>query len=133
MGRRRRGLASLVSIGEEALKRGWFAVNAIKRLAKSDNPREQLKTERTYFEAHKRAQTRRRVAAAQDDLAAERNGDTLGWYSVLSPTTCALCRSLHGKNYSHRRGTPHGRPGTVHGKECKCFAGPPHPNGRMIT
>jgi hypothetical protein len=130
---RRRGLASLISRGEEALKRGWFALNALKRMAGSDDPRAQLQTERRNFKAHKDAQKRRRVASEQDDLAAERYGDTLGWYSVLGATTCPECRHLHGNNYSHRRGTSHGRPGTVHGNTCQCFAGPPHPNGRLIA
>lgn len=132
MGRTRRGIASLVSLGEEALKRGWFAVNAIKRLAKSENPREQLKTERVYFDAHKKAQAKRKAVSDQIDAAAARYGPVLGWRAQMDPRTTAECRQANGKNFRADRRPSIGYPGTVH-PNCRCEITAPYPNAREIT
>lgn len=134
---RRRGIASLLSRGQEALKRGWFAVRALERLAKAQDPRKQLQAERRNFEAHKKAQRKRKLANEQDDLAAERYGDTLGWNLGPNTNHCAVCKRQAGNNYSNRRGTKHGRPGATTGvgacgANCHCFASPPIKGARML-
>jgi hypothetical protein len=134
---RRRGIASLLSRGQEALKRGWFAVRAIERLAKADDPKRQFQAERSNFNAHKKAQKKRRLANEQDDLAAERYGDTLGWNLGTNDNHCLVCKKQAGNNYSNQRGTQHGRPGSTTGADacganCHCHAGPPFPGARML-
>lgn len=132
MARTRRRLASLITRGEEAVKRGWYGVNALKRIAASEDKRAQLTTERkVYFPAHQKAQDKRRAVAAQIDAAADRYGPLLGWEAKMDATTTPDCRSANGKNFSayHRPGI--GWPGTTHAN-CRCRVVEPYPNARTI-
>lgn len=132
MGRLRRGIATLASRGEEALMRGWFGLNALKRLATAEDRRAQLDTEKRYFKAHQDAQRKRRAVAAQVDAAAERYGPLLGWRAKMDERTTAECRDAHGKNFKATKPPAIGLPGTVH-LHCRCEITEPYPNGRMIN
>lgn len=127
----RRGIASLISRGEEAVKRGWFGVNALKRIATNEDPRAQLEKEKTYFQAHKAAQEKRRAVSAQVDAAAARYGPVLGWRAKMDSRTTAECRAAHGRNFSALRPPAIGLPGTVH-PHCRCETVEPYPNAREI-
>lgn len=127
MGGARRGLASLISRGEEALKRGWFGVNALKRIATNEDPRAQLAKEKTYFKAHKAAQEKRRAVAAQVDAAAARYGPLLGWRAKMDSRTTSECRDAHGRNFRADRRPEIGWPGTTH-PHCRCEVVAPYDN-----
>jgi hypothetical protein len=131
VGRARKGIASLLSRGEEALKRGWFGVNALRRIAVSEDHLGQLAKEKKHFQAHKQAQAKRRAVAAQVDAAAERYGSLLGWHSVRGLTTEPECKQAHGKNFQANRPPSIGYPGAVH-PHCRCSVVAPWENGRML-
>jgi hypothetical protein len=124
----RRGVAGLLNINEERLRRGWFAVNALKRLAKAEDKRTQWDKEKRYFEAHRQMGDRRARQAEIRDHMASLYGRKLGWYSVLGATTDAHCAHNHGKNFYYDRRPRGGFPGEVH-PHCKCTPGAPWPWG----
>lgn len=126
-----RGLASLTSLAEEALMRGFFAINAIKRIAAAEDKRAQLDNERTYFDAHKRASKRRRAVVEQVDAASARYGPVLGWKATLDARTTPECRNAHGSNFRADRPPSIGYPGATHPR-CRCEVTAPHTNGRML-
>lgn len=126
-----RGFASLTSLAEEALMRGFFAINAIKRIAGAEDKRAQLANERTYFDAHKKAQKRRRAVMEQVDAAASRYGPVLGWRAQVDSRTTGECRQANGKNFRADRPPSIGYPGTVH-PHCRCEITAPHTSGRML-
>src|SRR5215212_9600187 len=99
LGRKRSSVAAFLSRGEEAVLRGWFVVNALKRLSQAEDKRHQLEKEKTYFKAHTRARERRRAAADMVDSATQVYGPTLGWRAVLDDRTSADCRAAHNKNF----------------------------------
>lgn len=129
----RSGIASLISRGEEALKRGWFAVNALKRLAKAEDKRAQMQSERRYFKAHQDAQARRRVVSEQVDAAANRYGPLLGWRAQMDERTTGECRNANGRNFRADHRPAIGYPGTVH-PHCRCEITAPYdaPKGRNL-
>lgn len=114
-----RRIASLISRGEEALKRGWFAVNSLKRLIAADDRRAQLGSEKRYFKAHTDAQAKRKAISGQVDAAAERYGPVLGWRAQMDERTTSECRSANGRNFRADRRPTIGYPGTVH-PHCRC-------------
>ena len=125
-----RSIAGSILDREIAL-RGWFAVNALKRLWQAEDKRAQLEKEKRYFAAHRTMQDRRAKHAAIRDQMASLYGPVLGWYSVRGPTTEAHCRNNHGKNFRASRRPRGGFPGEVH-PNCQCTPGAPWPDGRVI-
>jgi hypothetical protein len=127
----RKGLAGLLNINEERIRRGWFAVNALKRLYAAPDKRKQLDKERRYFDLHRRMGDRRARHAEIRDQMAALYGRRLGWYSVLDTRTDSHCRANNGKNFFVTRRPTGGFPGEVH-MHCRCTPGAPHPGGRLL-
>lgn len=93
--------------------------------------REQMATERRYYEQHQAAMWNRAAAAGKTDMEAAVHGDFLGWNSVMDARTSAECRAADGKNYYASAMPDIGFPGSVH-PSCRCFPSAPHPGGKLL-
>jgi SPP1 gp7 family putative phage head morphogenesis protein len=85
------------------------------------------KAETTYDKQHHNANDVRQKAFKQ----AKSQGTIVGWYAHYDSKTSPACRLANGNNFDAMQGTVIGYPGSVH-PHCRCFAGPPHPNGRWV-
>ncbi len=124
-------ISSLLTLGEETVKRGWFAVNALKRIVGAEDKRAQFEKEKRYFASHKEAQARRAQHAEVRDSLAGLYGPVLGWNSVRGTRTEPECWNAHGMNFSIYRKPRQGFPGEVH-LACRCTSGSPWPDGKML-
>src|SRR5688572_27424203 len=80
--------------------RAAYLLNAVKRLATSDDLKTGLAREKRLYAAHKEAAARRLASAkAVLEMAAETGEDILGWGGILDDRTTADCRWLIGKNF----------------------------------
>lgn len=101
------------------------------RMSPREAARYAFERERRYLEQHRQAQQRRLSAAAAVDAAAERWGPVLSWRAVRDARTTWDCLRMHGKNF-RVDDPPAGRlPGTMHPR-CRCTAGPPIPEARIV-
>lgn len=101
---------------------GELDFETAEQLAKEAQGRQELR----YADAHLDASAKRMEAAQQVNDAMVEYGSVLGWHAILDERTDALCRDLHGTNFSALR-PPHGHwPGSVH-PHCRCYAGAPFP------
>lgn len=125
----------------EALLRGWYALNAYKRVRKGQGPlgkMRALRRETTYFKQHLEASGRRVAAQGLLQAAAELHGPIMGWHAVLAENTTRDCRAAHGWNFDIRKGPPRlitgerAWPGVVH-PFCRCTPGAPFPGARLMA
>lgn len=116
--------------------RATYILNASRRIAQAQKERQPasqiLNEERRWFAAHRQNADRRHQKAKEVDVAAERYGDTLGWYAKRDSRTSAECLAAHGKNFNANNRPLIGFPGTVH-PHCRCRPGPPHANASLLT
>ena len=98
--------------------------------------------ERRYWQQHLEASTRRELAGAAVDTAADQHGElrvtghgkvgtVLGWHAILDSRTDPACRAAHGKNFILERPPRIGLPGTVH-PACRCVAVPPYRTRQLV-
>lgn len=130
----RQPLAALVDTHRrmELLYKGWYGVNAFTRVGKATDRIAAIRKERRYHQQHVEAAEHRAGIRRLMQTLTEVYGTTLGWYSVLEPTTTPECREAHGKNFEATMPPAIGYPGMVHGR-CKCTPGPPHAGGEMMS
>jgi hypothetical protein len=125
------GIASVSARGEEALKRGWFVVNSVKRLVAADDPLKQFEKEKRYFGMHQQMRKKRAHHANIRDHMATLLGLILGWNAVLDERTTPDCRAAHGKNFHVYRRPRIGFPGEPH-MFCRCTPRAKWPDGQML-
>lgn len=134
MGRRRTGAAAKIGLGEEIVRRGLMAVNALRRIVGSgglDGMKKQLAKERKYFDSHRKLSKLRKKVRELMDQNAEVYGRKLGFYLGPNENHCSICISMNGKNFYADREPKNGYPGMVH-PNCNCSAGAPFPNAPML-
>jgi hypothetical protein len=131
MGRPHSGIASFVGLGEEVVKRGWFAVNALKRLVSAQDKRKQFDTEKRFFAAHKQASADRRKVDMMIDAVADVYGPLMGWYLGPNENHCAICIDAAGQNFRVERKPKRGWPGSSH-VNCNCSPGAPFPGATLL-
>lgn len=124
-----------------ALHRSWYAVNATRRMMDQaalgegfslDALAREERKERRYFHAHRLKSEKHLAVARVVDAAADAYGDTLGWYSVIRPTSRPHHARAHAQNF--RAGTVPRQTGALPGVEphCLCTVGPPIPGGTSL-
>lgn len=123
------GPAESTMVRSSVGRRARYILAAARRLQRGGSPT----AERALFRAHLAAEGKRREAARAIDDAAAAHGPTLGWYSRRDGTTTQDCWDAHGGNFSALRPPSIGWPGTLHGGNCRCDAGPPWPEGSMLA
>lgn len=116
--------------------RAAYIISAAKRISDREatgmSLRQATKAERSYYKSHIMANTVRRAAEKRDVKLSKEYGQLLGWYSLDDPKVSPECMKAAGNNFWSVKGTKIGRPGAVH-PHCRCFAGPPHPRGKMVN
>lgn len=127
-----KGRVGRSQVAEEFLLKGWYAINAVKRVIAAEDRADALEKERRYHADHLDA-SKRRIAIAKDvDRFEEENGKKAGWHGILDERTDPECKVLIGKNFLVTRKPKPGWPGTVH-RFCRCSVGLPFPDGEMIA
>jgi hypothetical protein len=95
--------------------------------------RDQLATERRYYQQHKQAMWDRAAAAGQIDMEAAVHGPILGWYAKRGDNrTTPECKAADRRNFYVDDPPKIGLPGVVH-VGCRCTAGPPWPGGKILA
>lgn len=127
------GKKTAVQIASDANNhyRAAFLVNSSRRVAEAPDPKSQLAREQQFWNAHVAASNRRLYAAHGVDEAASKNGKLLGWYATIDARTTDDCRAANGRNFYATKPPVIGFPGGVH-LFCRCIAGPPHPEAKMV-
>lgn len=120
------GVSSLSGTTEEIVKRGWFAVRAMKRIAKAPNKMKQFETEKRYFQAHQQAAINRQKVRQLMEANRKFFGDIGGWYLGPNENHCPICVGAAGNNFRFARPPLIGYPGSAH-PNCNCSAGAPFP------
>lgn len=125
---------------DEPLVRGFYAVNAAKRLSEAyreggfQKMRQASARERRYLEAHKGGARRRDEAATALEALSAAYGPVLGWIYAHSPREPRWNHvEAHGMNFRADRPPPAKTgafPAVLPG--CGCSAGPPFRGGRML-
>lgn len=132
------GPAGRRTASQAPLFRGWYLLNAARRiqqgLSEGKQAEDIVRRERTYLQAHHRAQVRRSQAAAMADTAATASKINTGrtvavWRAVNDSRTTPDCRRMNGKTFDPRTGTSIGWPGSAH-PWCRCWSEPVKPGRR---
>lgn len=134
----RPGETQRAALEDSYLRRAHYALQAQNRLeANISGSREEwekaLDAEARYFALHQHKNDRAMRSAKVVDAAMEAYGRTLGWYSVIRPTS----RPNHARAHAHNfiAGTipreTEALPGVLAG--CLCAVGPPIPGAKLIT
>lgn len=95
--------------------------------------RQQMARERKFFEQHQAAMWQRATAAGKIDLEAAVHGPLLGWYAKHDKRTTAECLKADRHNFYVTRPPDIGLPGIGPHAGCRCEAGPPWPNGKLLA
>lgn len=117
------GPASNAQAIENLILKGFYAVNATKRISESENRESAIRNEARYHAMHTEAIAKRDTAASIVDEASTRFGPTLSWRAVMDDSTTSECREAHGSNFQADVRPPIGWPGSVHPR-CRCSVGP---------
>lgn len=125
-----RGPAGRRTATDAHLYRAWYLLNAARRiqqgLSEGKTAQDVIRRERTYMQAHHRAQLRRSQSATAADTAAEVSAINTGrrlvvWRAVLDARTTRDCRVMNGKVFDPAVGTSIGYPGSAH-PFCRCWS-----------
>lgn len=128
------GPASEGQFLREAAYKGFYALNALRRVAVAEDKAQQLRRERRFFGQQLDASRRRTAGAALNDAAAAIHGPVLSWvHTGRAKTHRPEHEAAHGMNF--RVDSPPtstgGLPATLPG--CDCIPGPPIPGARMLV
>lgn len=137
------GAASAQSSRLNTARRVQYVIAATRRVASAaieararNRPvaaavRDQLDSERRFYQMHLDAMWQRARAAGAVDLAAAEYGPLLGWYTTLDDKTSPECKDADGKNFRAEAMPDIGFPGAVH-PHCRCRPGPPYQKARLL-
>lgn len=128
---RTRDLATFLGIGEEIVKRGWFAVNALRRIAGANDKAKQFDTEKRHYSAHKQASQDRQKVRRLMDANREVFGEKGGWHLGPNENHCVICLGANGKNFYFAVPPAIGYPGSAH-PNCNCSAGAAFPGAPTL-
>ncbi len=129
------GPASEGQLLREAAYKGFYALNALRRVAAAEDKSQQLRRERRFFGQQLEASRRRTAGAALNDAAAAIHGPVLSWvHTGRAKTHRPSHEAAHLSNYDVRN-PPRSTDGLLPGMamHCDCVAGPPIPGARMLT
>jgi len=143
------GAASAQTSRMNTARRAQYVIAAAKRVmgsmrdARSQGTpalaamRDQLATERRYYQQHQQAMWDRAKAAGMIDMEAAVHGNLLGWAAVGGKRgdgrTTAACREADGGNFYVDDPPDIGLPGIGPHFGCRCSAVAPWPGGRLLA
>ncbi len=128
------GPASEGQLLREAAYKGFYALNALRRVAAAEDKAQQLRRERRFFGQQLEASRRRTAGAALNDAAAAIHGSVLSWvHTGRAKTHRPEHEAAHGANFrvDAPPASTGGLPATLPG--CDCIPGPPIPGARMLV
>ncbi len=129
------GPASEGQLLREAAYKGFYALNALRRVAAAEDKAQQLRRERRFFGQQLDASRQRVSGAILNDAAVARWGPILSWnHGPNSPNDRPHHVAADGANYDVRNGPPK-ETGSFPATEphCGCTPGPPREGARMLT
>ncbi len=127
------GPASEGQLLREAAFKGFYALNALRRVAVAEDKAQQLRRERRFFGQQLEASRRRTAGAALNDAAAAIHGPVLSWvHTGRAKTHRPEHEAAHGANFDVRLPPTEtgGLPATL--PHCDCLPGPPIAGARML-
>jgi hypothetical protein len=139
------GAASARTSRMNLARRAQFVIAAAKRVtaamvearSKGDPVmaamRDQLATERRFYQQHLDAMWARATAAGMIDMEAAVHGNILGWQARRDRRTTAACLRADGCNFDVDNPPDIGLPGIGPHAGCRCSAVAPWPGGRLLA
>jgi hypothetical protein len=139
------GAASARTSRMNLARRAQFVIAAAKRVtaamvearSKGDPVmaamRDQLATERRFYQQHLDAMWDRATAAGMIDMEAAVHGNILGWQARRDRRTTAACLRADGCNFDVDNPPDIGLPGIGPHAGCRCSAVAPWPGGRLLA
>jgi hypothetical protein len=117
---------------DNLLHRAHYAINATKRVVRSEDIRKGFAKERMYFAAHREAERRRTAGAKMVDAAIELHGPLLGWKHGHPKEPRPTHLQADGMNFDARSVPAYtgALPGVLPG--CTCTVTAPFENGRVL-
>jgi hypothetical protein len=115
------------------LYRAHYAINAINRVARSEDVAKGFRDERRFFTAHREAERRRLAGARMVAAAMDLHGPILSWHHG-SPKEARPHHLAADRSNFDARVVPvstGAMPGVL--PNCTCTPGPPIPGARMLS